>query len=114
MFTYHRLIFHLFECCVIGDLLLDDRLRHRGPDWSGLHCFEDCYLAHQRLAIVDPTSGDQPLYNEDKTIIVTVNFFPHFVYDVIALGMINLCNLGVWSFFKTFETTVFVGTVIYS
>ncbi|KAK1269290.1 Asparagine synthetase [glutamine-hydrolyzing] 2 [Acorus gramineus] len=52
---------------------LSRRLRHRGPDWSGLHCFQDCYLAHQRLAIVDPTSGDQPLYNEDKTIVVTVN-----------------------------------------
>lgn len=50
------------------------RLRHRGPDWSGLHCNGDCYLAHQRLAIVDPTSGDQPLYNEDKTIVVTVLF----------------------------------------
>ena len=47
-------------------------MRHRGPDWSGLHCHGDCYLAHQRLAIVDPTSGDQPLYNEDKTVIVTV------------------------------------------
>ncbi|XP_062020812.1 asparagine synthetase [glutamine-hydrolyzing] 3-like [Rosa rugosa] len=43
----------------------------RGPDWSGLHCHGDCYLAHQRLAIVDPASGDQPLYNEDKTVIVT-------------------------------------------
>ncbi|KAG7034197.1 Asparagine synthetase [glutamine-hydrolyzing] 3 [Cucurbita argyrosperma subsp. argyrosperma] len=52
---------------------LSRRLRHRGPDWSGLHCFENCFLAHQRLAIVDPTSGDQPLYNEDKTIVVTVN-----------------------------------------
>ncbi|GMY11355.1 asparagine synthetase [glutamine-hydrolyzing] 3 [Fagus crenata] len=52
---------------------LSRRLRHRGPDWSGLHCHGDCYLAHQRLAIVDPTSGDQPLYNEDKTVIVTVN-----------------------------------------
>ncbi|XP_059310043.1 asparagine synthetase [glutamine-hydrolyzing] 2-like [Lycium ferocissimum] len=52
---------------------LSRRLRHRGPDWSGLHTHDDCYLAHQRLAIVDPTSGDQPLYNEDKTIIVAVN-----------------------------------------
>ncbi|CAH2073284.1 unnamed protein product, partial [Thlaspi arvense] len=52
---------------------LSRRLRHRGPDWSGLHCYEDCYLAHERLAIVDPTSGDQPLYNEDKTVVVTVN-----------------------------------------
>ncbi|KAK7853767.1 asparagine synthetase [glutamine-hydrolyzing] 3 [Quercus suber] len=52
---------------------LSRRLRHRGPDWSGLHCHGNCYLAHQRLAIVDPTSGDQPLYNEDKTVVVTVN-----------------------------------------
>ncbi|KDO36599.1 hypothetical protein CISIN_1g037758mg, partial [Citrus sinensis] len=52
---------------------LSRRLRHRGPDWSGLHYHGDCYLAHQRLAIVDPTSGDQPLYNEDKTVVVTVN-----------------------------------------
>ncbi|KAK2980258.1 hypothetical protein RJ640_008926 [Escallonia rubra] len=52
---------------------LSRRLRHRGPDWSGLHCQNDCYLAHQRLAIVDPASGDQPLYNEDKTVVVTVN-----------------------------------------
>ncbi|KAM7262251.1 hypothetical protein ACFE04_021328 [Oxalis oulophora] len=54
-------------------LELSCRLRHRGPDWSGLHCDEGCYLAHQRLAIVDPASGDQPLYNKDKTVVVTVN-----------------------------------------
>ncbi|CAJ2640311.1 unnamed protein product [Trifolium pratense] len=48
-------------------------LKHRGPDWSGLHQHGDNYLAHQRLAIVDPASGDQPLFNEDKSIIVTVN-----------------------------------------
>ncbi|XP_057807098.1 asparagine synthetase [glutamine-hydrolyzing] 3 [Salvia miltiorrhiza] len=52
---------------------LSRRLRHRGPDWSGLHHHKDCYLAHQRLAIVDPASGDQPLYNEDKTVVVAVN-----------------------------------------
>ncbi|KAL9276004.1 Asparagine synthetase [glutamine-hydrolyzing] 2-like protein [Drosera capensis] len=52
---------------------LSRRLQHRGPDWSGIHCHQDCFLAHQRLAIVDPASGDQPLYNEDKTIVVTVN-----------------------------------------
>ncbi|KAL3622078.1 Asparagine synthetase [Castilleja foliolosa] len=50
---------------------LSRRLRHRGPDWSGLHHHQNCYLAHQRLAIIDPASGDQPLYNEDKTVVVT-------------------------------------------
>ncbi|URE32518.1 asparagine synthetase [Musa troglodytarum] len=54
-------------------LELSRRLKHRGPDWSGLYQHGDCFLAHQRLAIVDPASGDQPLYNEDETIVVTVN-----------------------------------------
>ncbi|RZC26293.1 Asparagine synthetase isoform B [Glycine soja] len=54
-------------------LELSRRLKHRGPDWSGLHQHGDCFLAHQRLAIVDPASGDQPLFNEDKSVIVTVN-----------------------------------------
>ncbi|MBA0866067.1 hypothetical protein Goshw_017609 [Gossypium schwendimanii] len=50
-----------------------NRLKHRGPDWSGLYQHRDSYLAHQRLAIVDPASGDQPLFNEDKSVAVTVN-----------------------------------------
>ncbi|MQL91833.1 hypothetical protein Taro_024454 [Colocasia esculenta] len=54
-------------------LELSRRLKHRGPDWSGLYQLGDCFLAHQRLAIIDPASGDQPLYNEDKSIVVTVN-----------------------------------------
>lgn len=40
---------------------------------SGLHQFGNHFLAHERLAIMDPASGDQPLFNEDKSIIVTVN-----------------------------------------
>ncbi|CAG7869899.1 unnamed protein product [Brassica rapa] len=48
-------------------------LRHRGPDWSGIYQNGFNYLAHQRLAIIDPASGDQPLFNEDKSIVVTVN-----------------------------------------
>lgn len=54
-------------------LELSRRLKHRGPDWSGMCQFGDNFLSHQRLAIIDPASGDQPLYNEDKSIIVTVN-----------------------------------------
>uniref|UniRef100_M4DNS2 Asparagine synthetase [glutamine-hydrolyzing] n=1 Tax=Brassica campestris TaxID=3711 RepID=M4DNS2_BRACM len=49
------------------------QLRHRGPDWSGIYQNGFNYLAHQRLAIIDPASGDQPLFNEDKSIVVTVN-----------------------------------------
>ncbi|GJP76363.1 hypothetical protein CLOP_g6819 [Closterium sp. NIES-67] len=49
------------------------RLRHRGPDWSGVHVDNNNFLAHERLAIVDPASGHQPLFNETKEIVVTVN-----------------------------------------
>lgn len=54
-------------------LELSRRLKHRGPDWSGLHQHGGCFLAHQRLAVIDPASGVQPLFNEDRTIIATVN-----------------------------------------
>ncbi|OEL23089.1 hypothetical protein BAE44_0015891 [Dichanthelium oligosanthes] len=54
-------------------LELSRRLKHRGPDWSGLRQVGDCYLSHQRLAIIDPASGDQPLYNEDQSVVVTAN-----------------------------------------
>lgn len=49
------------------------KLRHRGPDWSGIHHSGNNFLAHERLAIIDPASGDQPLYNEAKDVVVTVN-----------------------------------------
>ncbi|CAE7618470.1 unnamed protein product [Symbiodinium microadriaticum] len=48
-------------------------LRHRGPDWSGVYCEGSAIIAHERLAIVDPDSGDQPLYNEAKDIVLGVN-----------------------------------------
>jgi len=48
-------------------------IRHRGPDWSGVYCEGSTIIAHERLAIVDPDSGDQPLYNEDKSIVLGVN-----------------------------------------
>ncbi|KAJ8624469.1 hypothetical protein MRB53_032999 [Persea americana] len=54
-------------------LELSRRLKHRGPDWSGIYQHGGLFLAHQRLAIVDPASGDQPLFNEDKSVVVTVN-----------------------------------------
>lgn len=48
-------------------------LRHRGPDWSGVYCEGSAIIAHERLAIVDPDSGDQPLFNEAKDIVLGVN-----------------------------------------
>jgi len=48
-------------------------LRHRGPDWSGMYCEHNAIIAHERLAIVDPDSGDQPLYNVNRDIVLGVN-----------------------------------------
>lgn len=49
------------------------KIRHRGPDWSGIYCGEKAILAHERLSIVDPMSGSQPLYTADKTCVLAVN-----------------------------------------
>ena len=48
-------------------------LRHRGPDWSGIFSNKKAVMAHERLAIVDPTSGKQPLFSEDKKLVLAAN-----------------------------------------
>ena len=54
-------------------LKMSSRIRHRGPDWSGIFSDRRCILAHERLAIVDPLSGGQPLYSKDRTKVLAVN-----------------------------------------
>lgn len=54
-------------------LRMSARIRHRGPDWSGIYCGGRAVLAHERLAIVDPMSGGQPLYSPDGTKVLAVN-----------------------------------------
>ena len=49
------------------------RIRHRGPDWSGIYSDDKAILAHERLAIVDPASGKQPLFSKDKKLILAAN-----------------------------------------
>jgi len=49
------------------------KIRHRGPDWSGIYSDEKAIMAHERLAIVDPASGKQPLFSEDKKLILAAN-----------------------------------------
>jgi asparagine synthase (glutamine-hydrolysing) len=48
-------------------------IRHRGPDWSGIFNNEKSILAHERLAIVDPTSGKQPLFSENGNLVLAAN-----------------------------------------
>jgi asparagine synthase (glutamine-hydrolysing) len=50
-----------------------ETLTHRGPDERGLYCDDFAALAHRRLSIVDLTTGQQPLANEDRTIWVAFN-----------------------------------------
>ena len=49
------------------------RQRHRGPDWSGVYLDEGAILVHERLAIVDPAGGSQPLLSEDRQLALAVN-----------------------------------------
>lgn len=52
---------------------MSKKIRHRGPDWSGIYSDDKAIMAHERLAIVDPASGKQPLYSEDKKLILAAN-----------------------------------------
>ncbi|MFI3304558.1 MAG: asparagine synthase B [Rikenellaceae bacterium] len=49
------------------------RIRHRGPDWSGIFENNRAILAHERLSIVDPESGKQPLFSKDGKLVLAVN-----------------------------------------
>lgn len=49
------------------------KIRHRGPDWSGIYCGKTAILAHERLSIVDPQSGRQPLFSHDRKQVLAVN-----------------------------------------
>lgn len=54
-------------------LSMAKKIRHRGPDWSGIYCGKSAILAHERLSIVDPESGKQPLFSPDRKQILAVN-----------------------------------------
>jgi asparagine synthase (glutamine-hydrolysing) len=54
-------------------LEMSKKVRHRGPDWSGIYADKNAILAHERLAIVDPASGKQPLLSPDGKLILAAN-----------------------------------------
>ena len=54
-------------------LRMSQKIRHRGPDWSGIYCGTHAILCHERLSIVDPQSGKQPLYSPDGKQVLAVN-----------------------------------------
>ncbi|MCI1640065.1 MAG: asparagine synthase B [Bacteroidales bacterium] len=54
-------------------LRMSQKIRHRGPDWSGIYCGKTAILTHERLSIVDPVSGRQPLFSPDGKQVLAVN-----------------------------------------
>ena len=54
-------------------LQMSHKIRHRGLDWSGIYCGGSAILAHERLSIVDPESGGQPLFSPDRKQVLAVN-----------------------------------------
>ncbi|MBG6149662.1 MULTISPECIES: asparagine synthase B [unclassified Aquimarina] len=54
-------------------LEMSRKIRHRGPDWSGIYSSKNAILAHERLAIVDPVSGKQPLFSADNKLVLAAN-----------------------------------------
>lgn len=54
-------------------LEMSKKIRHRGPDWSGIYCGKSAILCHERLSIVDPQSGKQPLFTPDHHQVLAVN-----------------------------------------
>ncbi len=68
-----------FDIAVPGSALrqqvlsMAGKIRHRGPDWSGIYCGGKAVMAHERLSIVDPASGGQPLFSDDRRLVLAVN-----------------------------------------
>src|SRR5690554_286013 len=54
-------------------LKMSKKVRHRGPDWSGVFSNDQVILSHERLAIVDPKSGRQPLVNKEENLVLAIN-----------------------------------------
>ncbi|MBP1675487.1 MAG: asnB [Bacteroidetes bacterium] len=54
-------------------LKMSKKIRHRGPDWSGIFSNDKAILSHERLSIVDPESGKQPLFSKDGKLVLAVN-----------------------------------------
>jgi asparagine synthase (glutamine-hydrolysing) len=63
------------QASVSAELLdaMTDSLVHRGPDGRGIHLDGHVGLGHRRLSIIDLVTGDQPMYNEDRSVVIVFN-----------------------------------------
>jgi asparagine synthase (glutamine-hydrolysing) len=71
---------------------MNESQHHRGPDEGGLHLEAGVGLGHRRLSIIDLSTGQQPLYNEDQTVCVVFNGeiynYQELIPELQALGHI--------------------------
>ena len=72
------------------------RQRHRGPDWSGVYVDDGAILVHERLAIVDPAGGSQPLLSDDGLLALAVNgeIYNHKALKGELTRMLATCSHG--------------------
>ena len=59
--------------CEVPIKQMNNKIIHRGPNAEGIYTDEDIALGHRRLSIIDIDGGNQPIYNEDKSIIIIYN-----------------------------------------
>jgi asparagine synthase (glutamine-hydrolysing) len=69
---------------------VNESQHHRGPDEVGLHCEPGVGLGHRRLSIIDLSTGQQPLYNEDRSVVIVYNGeiynYRELIPELAALG----------------------------
>ena len=83
-------------------LNMSRKIRHRGPDWSGIYCGGSAIMCHERLSIVDPESGKQPLFSPDKKQVLAVNGE---IYNHLNIRMFFGLTLTALVFFAVWVNT---------
>src|SRR5580692_4901962 len=67
-------------------------IAHRGPDGDGFYFADGVGLGHRRLAIIDPAGGEQPMFNEDGSVVIVFNgcIYNHVELnrELTALGLV--------------------------
>ena len=91
-------------------LKMAKKVRHRGPDWSGVYSNHNAVLAHERLAIVDPTSGKQPIISEDGCKVIAVNSIEHgpainrnLFFDILSVIIFTFFLLQIYFHLHTYK-----------
>ena len=117
-------IFDLYEKRAIDQSLLsrmNETQFHRGPDEGGIHTEPGLGFGHQRLSIIDLSTGQQPLFNEDGSVVVTFNGeiynFPELSHELKATGHIFKTHSDTEVILKSFDAfganalQKFIGTI---